>query len=111
GSYSSDWTTVRLRAKNCRRMWKDMLDRLDEMGESKKDIVVVSHGGIMKNLVQDETMNLMNCAWRSFYLEDRGDGDVVLVPAEEGEEAIEEGTAGKVPSSNRAGSELISDKT
>jgi broad specificity phosphatase PhoE len=76
GHYAPDDDTVRERAERVRQSLAGIAERLED--EKRKDIVVVTHGGFMKFLTEDQDIDLPKAGWRVYTIERHGE-KVVLV--------------------------------
>jgi broad specificity phosphatase PhoE len=79
GFYSADDSAVSDRARKVRG---DLRSRIVASRESeRRDIVVVTHGIFMKYLSGDPAIDLPKAGWKSYTIEDDGEGGGVLIPA------------------------------
>jgi broad specificity phosphatase PhoE len=75
GKYAAEKSVVQERAAEVRRVLYEKLSEVDSLGSKRKDIVVVTHGGFMKHLTGDPTIDLPKAGWKRFRLEKRVNGD------------------------------------
>jgi broad specificity phosphatase PhoE len=83
GPYAADDEAVAARARTVRRTLQELANRLAEGGlaETKRDIVVVTHGVFMKFLVEDSTIDLPKAGWKAYTVEAEG-AEPALIPVE-----------------------------
>ena len=87
GAHAADDAAVAARARSVRRRLQSLADELVEGGvpETKRDIVVVTHGVFMQFLAEDDTLDLPRAGWKAYTLSnlDGTEGtEPVLVPDE-----------------------------
>jgi broad specificity phosphatase PhoE len=87
GANTADDEAVAARAKSVRRRLQILVDELAEASvpETKKNIVVVTHGVFMKFLAEDDSLDLPKAGWTAYTISDREDANVtgpVLIPTE-----------------------------
>jgi len=93
GFYSTRPEHIRARGVWCRRFFYKRLEELDG-----KDLVVVTHGGFLKTLMENETHEWRNCGWKGFkpsaFPNEEPDGDdqdvVILEPIPGDVEGVED---------------------
>jgi broad specificity phosphatase PhoE len=79
GRYGPDDSDVRDRALRVKDLLEEWAERLK--GESRRNIVVVTHGVFMKFLTGDHDIDLPKAGWRSYELrKEDGDDRNVLLP-------------------------------
>lgn len=75
GKYAAEKSVVQARAAEVRKVLYEKLSEVDSLGSKRKDIVVVTHGGFMKHLTGDPTIDLPKAGWKRFRLEKRVNGE------------------------------------
>jgi broad specificity phosphatase PhoE len=85
GQHTADDAAVAARARSVRQRLQTLANDLAEGGmpETKKDIVVVTHGVFMKFLAEDSTLDLPKAGWKAYMVSNRDGTDgagPVLIP-------------------------------
>lgn len=76
GPYSIDEKEIDARASRFRHRLKEQIDNMDD--EERRDVVIVTHAGFMRDLLGDQDIELPRAEWKSFGIHETEDGDVVL---------------------------------
>ncbi|KAJ9319088.1 hypothetical protein DTO271D3_676 [Paecilomyces variotii] len=76
GPYAPDKESLDQRARNVRRRLIEQFKELDRNGDRRRDIVIVSHGGILTHLMEDRHFAVPAAGWRTFAVSEDVDGNV-----------------------------------
>ncbi|KAJ9296427.1 hypothetical protein DTO271G3_5125 [Paecilomyces variotii] len=76
GAYAPDKESLDQRARNVRRRLIEQFRELDGRGDGRRDIVIVSHGGILTHIMDDKHFAVPAAGWRTFAVSEDGEGDV-----------------------------------
>lgn len=81
GFYSTDEQEIDIRASRFRRRLKQQIAEID--AEDRRDVIIVTHAGFMRDLLEDPGVELRRGEWKSFAIQEKEDGDLLLNPVED----------------------------